>query len=160
MIELLNNNKFVFGPTRRPIVQFSVENRRALQLKDERRERVQAKQELLKNPTNKTLAFESHKQKKQRERNKYEQTKNQTRLSELIKQDKEQEAAAEVEENDYKNVINEMSSKNNNNFPKREKTKRIKTKSKGEIRDKIDRMIAKSRNKPQLPSKTKAKWFE
>jgi len=64
VIELLNNNKYVFGPNRRPIVQFSVENRRALQLQDQRRERIHAKQELLKNPTNKILSFENNKNKK------------------------------------------------------------------------------------------------
>jgi len=48
VIELLNNNKYVFGPNRRPIVQFSIENRQALQLKEQRRERIHAKQELLK----------------------------------------------------------------------------------------------------------------
>ena len=75
MIELLNNNKYVFGPNRPPIIQFSIENRRALQLQEQRRERM-------------------------------------------------------------------------------------KTKSKSEIRDDTDRMIAKSRNKTPLPQKTKKKWFE
>jgi hypothetical protein len=43
---------------------------------------------------------------------------------------------------------------------KKKKDKRPKTKSKTEIRDKIDRMIATTRNKPQLPQRTAKKWFE
>src|SRR5690348_11664120 len=102
VIELLNNNKYVFGPNRRPIVQFSIENRRALQLKDQRYERIRAKQELLKNPTNKILAFENNKKKKRQELNLFEKTKNKIRLSEIIKQQPE-----ELNENeDFKYEIN------------------------------------------------------
>jgi len=161
VIELLNNNKNVFGPNRRPIVQFSVENRRALQLQEQRRERVHAKQELLKNPTNKTLSFESNKKKKQRESNLLEQTNNKIRLSDIIKQ-QQQEIQEELNDfqDDKKNFIHEINSKNNSTIDKIKKKKRSKTKSKREIRDKIDRMIDNSRNKPQLPQKTKKKWFE
>ncbi len=155
MIELLNNNKFVFGPNRRPIVQFAVENRQALQLQEQRRERIHAKQELLKNPMNKTLSFESNKKRKHREANSVEQTKNQMRLSEIIKQEKVNDA-----EVDQKNIKYEMNSTDHSNIEKFRKKKRSKTKSKGEIRDKFDRMIANTRNKPQLPQRTTKKWFE
>ncbi len=83
----MNNNQHVFGPNRRPIVQFSVESRRALQLQEQRRERIHAKQELIKNPTNKTLSFETNKKKKQKERNLYEPSNKKARLSEIIKQE-------------------------------------------------------------------------
>jgi len=151
VIELLNNNKYVFGPNRRPIVQFAVENRQALQLQEQRRERIRAKQELLKNPTNKILAFESNKKKKQRESNLVEQTRNRIRLSEIIKH--------EVED-DHKDIKYEVNSMNNFNVETSKKKKRPKTKSKGEIRDKFDRMINNTRNKPQLPQRTEKKWFE
>ncbi len=151
VIELLNNNKYVFGPNRRPIVQFAVENRQALQLQEQRRERIRAKQELLKNPTNKILAFESNKKKKQRESNLVEQTRNQIRLSEIIKH--------EVED-DHKDIKYEVNSMNNFNVETSKKRNRPKTKSKGEIRDKFDRMIDNTRNKPQLPQRTEKKWFE
>ena len=162
MVDLLNNNKYVFGPNRRPIVQFSVENRQALQLQEQRHERLRAKQELIKNPTNKTLAFESNKKKKSTPSNWLEQTKNQVRLSEIIKQEEEQEE--EEEEAGNANGIKEkqknfQSPINDSNIEKM-KRKRPKTKSKGEIRDKVDRMIEHVRNKPQLPAKSKRKWFE
>ncbi len=164
VIELLNNNKYVFGPNRRPIVQFSIENRHALQIKEQRRERLHAKQELLKNPMNKTLAFESNKKKKQRELNLLEQTKNKIRLSEIIKQQEEEEEEIKEESNDFQdnneNLMQEINSKNDSNIEKIKKKKRPKTKSKGEIRDKLDRMIDNFRNKPQLPQRTKKKWFE
>ena len=163
MIDLLNNNKYVFGPNRRPIVQFAVENRQALQLQEQRRERLRAKQELLKNPTNNILAFESNKKKKQSQSNWVEPTKNQVRLSEIIKKE-EEEAAAEAEEENTKDVGEKQkrwkSPINDSNVEKMKKRKRSKTKSKREIRDKLDRMIDNVRNKPQLPAKTKKKWFE
>jgi len=115
VIELLNNNKHVFGPNRRPIVQFSIENHRALQLKDQRLERIRAKQELLKNPTNKILAFESNKKKK-RASNLLEQTKNKIRLSEIIKQEEEEE-----ESNDNKDFKHDEV--NNSNIEKSKKEK-------------------------------------
>lgn len=156
---MLNNNKFIFGPTRRPIVQFAVENRRALQLKEQRRERVKAKQELLKDPTKKALAFESNKKKKQRERNQFQSTKNQIRLSELI-QDKNTEEAKENEGDELTVVPTAKSSKKAKENGSTMK-KRRKTKQKSEIRDKVDRMIQKSRQtKPQLPQKSAKKWFE
>jgi nucleolar protein 4 len=157
VIELLNNNKHVFGPNRRPIVQFSVENRQALQLQEQRRERVHAKQELLKNPTNKTLAFESSKKRKRREESLVGQPKNQTRLSEIIKKEAVDNDNAEDDQKDVKYKTNSM---DYSNTEKPAKKKRVKTKSKGEIRDKIDRMIDKTRNKPQFPQRTKKKWFE
>jgi len=156
---LLNNNKYIFGPTRRPIVQFAVENRRALQLKEQRRERVKAKQELLKDPTKKALAFESNKKKKQRERNQFQSTKNQIRLSELI-QDKNTEEAEENDDDELTVVPTAKSSKKAKENGSTMK-KRRKTKQKSEIRDKVDRMIQKSRQtKPQLPQKSAKKWFE
>ncbi|CAF1209655.1 unnamed protein product [Rotaria magnacalcarata] len=163
IIELLNNNKLVFGPNRRPIVQFSIENRRALQLKEERIERIKAKQELLKNPSDKKIAFETNKKKKQRTQVLDQQT-NKIRLSDIIKQ-------AVISE-ELNNTLNDddhsMEVDNNTKFTNRStydakrknKKKRSKTKSKGEIRDNVDRMIASSRNKKSLPQKTKEKWFE
>ncbi|CAF1028849.1 unnamed protein product [Adineta steineri] len=165
LIELLNNNKYVFGSNRRPIVQFSIENRRALQLQEQRRERIHAKQELIKNPANRTLSFESNTKKKQNRTNVLEQTNNKVRLSEVIKQQIKQEAEENEANNlqddneQFMDVDNKKTSNNNKNNEKTKK-KRLKTKSKGEIRDKVDRMIANSRNKPQLPKKTKKKWFE
>lgn len=165
VIELLNNNKYVFGPNRRPIVQFSVENRRALQLQEQRRERVHAKQELLKNPKNKTVSYESNQNKKQQKSNVLEQTNKKVRLSDIMKQQQQQQEEAEEEEtkdesNDFSNGNNHFRNENNSKFEKNQKKKRTKTKSKGEIRDKVDRMIDNSRNKPKLPQKTKKKWFE
>jgi len=162
VIQLLNNNKYVFGPNRRPIVQFSVENRRALQLQEQRRERVHAKQELLKNPTNKILSFENNKKKNQRKSNLLDQTNNKIRLSEIIKQQQQQEIQEELNDfqDDNKNFMKKINSKNNSNIETTQKRKRPKTKSKSEIRDKFDRMIDHSRNKPQLPTRTKEKWFE
>ncbi|CAF3319616.1 unnamed protein product [Rotaria sp. Silwood2] len=167
IIELLNNDKNIFGSNRRPIVQFSIENRRALQLKEERRERLHAKQELLKNPTDKTLSFESNnnnkKQKKQRI-DLLEQQNNKIRLSEIIKQQQQINDELNNSQNDNDNSIeinDKINSMNNSNIEKkRNKKKRSKTKSKGEIRDNIDRMISNSRNKSQLPQKTKKKWFD
>ena len=154
MIDLLNNNKYVFGPNRRPIVQFAVENRQALQLKEQRQERLRAKQELLKNPTNKTLAFESEKKKKGRQSNLIDSQKNKVRLSEIIKKE-------QYDEDDQPKMKVETSNASNNfHGEKMNKRKRPKTKSKGEIRDKVDRMIDTIRNKPQLPQRTKKKWFE
>jgi len=83
-----------------------------------------------------------------------EQTKNKIRLSEIIKQEEEEEE----ESNDNKDF--KYDEVNNSNIEKPKKKKRPKTKSKGEIRDKLDRMIDKSRNKQQLPQRTKKKWFE
>ncbi|CAF1685073.1 unnamed protein product, partial [Adineta ricciae] len=86
LIELLNNNKHVFGPNRRPIIQFSIENRRALQLQEQRRERLKAKQELLKNPTDKTISFESNRKKKEHSHLLEKTNINKVRLSDVIKQ--------------------------------------------------------------------------
>lgn len=157
VIDSLNNNKHVFGPNRRPIVQFAVENRQALQLKEQRRERLRAKQELLKNPTNKTLAFENDNKKKKRQSNQIDSQKNKVRLSEIIQQ--EDNHGDDGDGEDHQPAIKvEMS--NDFNSEKMKKRKRPKTKSKGEIRDKVDRMIDNIRNKPQLPQRTKKKWFE
>ncbi|CAF1256220.1 unnamed protein product [Rotaria sordida] len=163
IIELLNNNKYIFGPNRRPIVQFSIENRRALQLKEERYERLRAKQELLKNPTNKTLSFESNKNKKNQRKDLFEQQNNKIRLSEIIKQQQINDELnnSQNDNEDSMEIDNEIKSMNNSNIETiKNKKKRSKTKSKGEIRDNLDRMIANSRNKLQLPQKTKKKWFE
>lgn len=153
-IDLLNNNSHVFGPNRRPIVQFAVENRQALQLKEQRLERIRAKQELLKNPTNKTLAFESEKKKKRSASNGFDSNKKKARLSELIEQDQnpEDQPVEKTEQADH--------SIDFTNPERTKKRKRPKTKSKGEIRDKLDRMIDTMRNKPQLPQRMKKKWFE
>jgi hypothetical protein len=106
---------------------------------------------------NKTLSFENNKNKKQQKSNLLEQTNNKIRLSEIIKQE-QQDIQEELNhfQDDNKNFIHEI----NSNMEKIQKKKRSKTKSKGEIRDKIDRMIDNSRNKQQLPHKTKKKWFE
>lgn len=150
----------MFGPNRRPIVQFSVENRRALQLQEQRRERLKAKQELLKNPTNKTVSFESNRKKKEHSHVLEKTNINKVRLSDVIKQ---QQANEETNENDANGnsmeVENDTMHSNVEN-KKKKKQKRMKKKSKSEIRDDTDRMIAKSRNKTPLPQKTKKKWFE
>ena len=164
IIQLLNNNKYIFGSNRRPIVQFSIENRRALQLKEERRERLRAKQDFLKNPTDKTLSFESNRKKKKRWINLLEEKNNKIRLSEIIKQQRTIEESSDVQDDNENNMSvddNEMIFNNNSNIEnKKKKKQRSRTKSKGEIRDELDRIIAKSRNKPQLPQRTKKKWFE
>ena len=157
-IQLLNNNQYVFGPNRRPIIQFSVESRRALQLKEQRRERVHAKQELLKNPMNPILSFESNKKKKQQQRNTFDQSTKKIRLSEIIKQKGGGEE--EEEEQNDQGIMETNNPRVKSNIEKSKKKKRPKTKSKAEIRDKLDRMIAHTRNKPQLPQRTKKKWFE
>jgi nucleolar protein 4 len=153
-IDLLNNNQHVFGPNRRPIVQFAIENRQALQLKEQRLERVRAKQELLKNPTNKTLAFESEKKKKRQQSNVFDPTKKKVRLSELVEQDQDPEDQTIVKTEPSDNSIDFT------NPDRAKKRKRPKTKAKREIRDNVDRMIDTMRNKPQLPQRTKKKWFE
>jgi len=107
---------------------------------------------------NKTLSFESNKKKKQ-QLNLLDQTKNKIRLSEVIKQEIKEQS------NDNENFMEINSDQiNDHNYlnieSKKKKNKRQKTKSKGEIRDKFDRMIATTRNKPQLPPRTKTKWFE
>ena len=153
-IDLLNNNQHVFGPNRRPIVQFAVENRQALQLKEQRRDRVRAKQELLKNPTNKTLAFESDTKKKRQQLNVIDPTKKKMRLSQLIEKDQDPEDGPTVKIEKNGNTIDFT------NPDRGKKRKRPKTKSKGEIRDNVDRMIDTMRNKPQLPKRTKKKWFD
>jgi hypothetical protein len=135
-------------------VQFSVESRRALQLQEQRRDRIQAKQELLKDPTNKVLSFDSNKKKKQQEKNLFEPSNKKIRLSEIIKQEEKSE---EPNEDNFMEVKNHEIKSNNE---KMKKKKRPKTKSKNEIRDKLDRMIDHTRNKPQLPQRTKKKWFE
>merc|ERR1712150_1641 len=43
-----NNNPALFGETKRLIVEFSLENRAALTIKEKRKQRVQAKQEMIK----------------------------------------------------------------------------------------------------------------
>lgn len=153
-IDLLNNNQHVFGPNRRPIVQFAVENRQALQLKEQRRERVRAKQELLKNPTNKSLAFESETKKKRQQSNVFDPIQKKMRLSELIKKEQDAEDQPAINTETTENSIDFT------NSDRAKKRKRPKTKSKGEIRDNLDRMIDTMRNKPQLPKRTKKKWFE
>ena len=160
-IELLNNNQQIFGPQRRPIIQFAIENRRALQLQEQRRERIHAKQELLKDPTKKILSFDAqnNKEKKKTRQNVFDPQAKKPRLSELIRQ-----VAEEVEEMETNNdgEIDETHSHRHENGVRQRplKKKRVKSKSKGEIRDKVDRMIAKTRNKLPLPSRTKTKWFE
>ena len=168
LIELLNNNKEVFGANRRPIVQFAIESRRALQLKEQRRERIQAKQALLKNPTDKVLSFVTDNKSKRPERKLFDEKTNQTRLSELMKQKQKDAANAQNEEaavanntrgmsKGGKNVSREYGNGDANGGKRRQ---RPKTKSKGEIRDKLDRMIASTRNKAPMPSRKKQKWFE
>ncbi|UJR31981.1 hypothetical protein I4U23_019454 [Adineta vaga] len=158
LIELLNNNKYVFGPNRRPIVQFSVENRRALQLQEQRRDRIKAKQELLKNPTDKILSFETNRKKKERSHLLEQTSTTKVRLSEIMKQ--QQNAEANDNENETSMEIENDKLNSNGQNNKKSKMKRLKTKSKTEIRDNTDRMIAKSRYKTPLPQKTKTKWFE
>ncbi|CAF3808622.1 unnamed protein product [Rotaria sp. Silwood1] len=162
IIELLNNNKYIFGSNRRPIVQFSIENRHALQLKEERRERLHAKQELLKNSIDKTLSFENNikKKKKQRDLLEQQQQNKKIRLSEIIKQEINEDLNNSLNDNENSMEIhNELKFINNSNIKK--KKKRSKTKSKSEIRDNLDRIIAaNTKNKLQLPQKTKKKWFE
>ena len=166
IVQLLNNNKFIFGPQRRPIVQFAIENRRALQLKEQRRERVQAKQEMLKDPTKKVLAFESDTKKRKKDRNKpFDLTKSKTRLSELVQPKTEENpdqsnGSLGASESAVKDKKKKKKSYDVNTGELTSRPKRPKTKSKGEIRDKLDRMIANTRNKPPLPQRTKAKWFE
>ena len=163
IIQLLNNNKYIFGSNRRPIVQFSIENRRALQLKEERRERLRAKQDFLKNPTDKTLSFESNRKKKKRWIKLLEENNNKIRLSEIIKQQRTDEESSDVRDDNENNMSvddNEMIFKDNSNIEHKKKKRRSRTKPKGEIRDELDGIIAKSRNKPQLPQRTKKKWFE
>jgi hypothetical protein len=166
IVKLLNNNKQVFGANRRPIVQFSIENRRALQLQEERRERVRAKQEVLKNPKNPTLSFDNDTKKKRLQTTFVGDKNNKTRLSEIIKKEQkeaEEDGSNDDLENEYENnsmQINDHKTIHHNTSKKTKK--RSKTKSKVEVRDRVDRLIAHSRKKtkPQLPSKTKTKWFE
>ena len=161
IVELLNNNKFVFGPQRRPIVQFAIENRRALQLKEQRRDRVQAKQQMLKDPTKKVLAFETNTKKRKQDRTKaFDPSKSKARLSDLVQPKTEEN---QEQPDDSLSPVKEKKKTTSNGaalgeLPKR--PKRPKTKSKGEIRDKLDRMIASTRNKPSLPQRTNTKWFE
>ena len=156
VIDSLNNNKFVFGSTRRPIVQFAIENRRALQLKEERRERLHAKQELMKNPANDQIKFDNNtNKKKQKTRNGRDSQRIPVRLSQLI------EEKPVADEN--QTVIDDSIVKKEFNEPIGREIrirKREKTKSKKEIRDQFDEMIRKTRMKPSLPEKKKKKWFE
>jgi hypothetical protein len=137
-------------------------------LKEERIERIKAKQELLKNPSDKKIAFETNKKKKQATQL-VDQHTNKIRLSDIIKQavisDELNNTLNDDDDDDDDHsmeVDNNMKFTNKSTYDEKRKNKqkRSKTKSKGEIRDNLDRMIASSRNKKSLPSKTKQKWFE
>lgn len=159
-IDLLNNNQHVFGPQRRPIVQFAVENRRALILKEQRRDRVKAKEDLLKDPTKTQLSFDAstNKEKKKNRKNFFDVEKEKIRLSALIEEEADdddpesQETEMEIDPNDQSTTLTSNSSMT--------KKKRRKSRSKGEIRDQLDQLIAKTRHKIPLPERKKKKWFE
>lgn len=163
-IELLNNNAKIFGPQRRPIVQFAVENRRALQLKDERRDRLRAKHDLLKDPTKKILTFDGQTKsgKAKNRKTLVDSQASNTRLSELIQHVNDDDNDKQSSGIDRNDDDNEMTSDQvqQSTSTKTLKRKRTKSRSRGEIRDRVDQMIAKTRNKRPLPERKKTKWFE
>jgi len=111
---------------------------------------------------NKTLSFENNDKKTQQRTNLIEKTNNKPRLSEVIKQQQIKDELNDLEDdkNNFMETDDHEMKKNKHSNMEKTKKKRLKTKSKGEIRDKVDRMISSSRNKPQLPQRTKKKWFE
>ncbi|CAF0926192.1 unnamed protein product [Didymodactylos carnosus] len=133
LLERLNNNPEIFGENKRPIVQFSIENKQALHLKEKRFERIKAKNELLKNPANKTLLFNNgNNQRKiidiQKNDYEHQQSKNngEKRLSELIKTPEHQ-----------KQDIDRLP-KVDGQKPPISKRKKRKQKQKNEIKDELD----------------------
>lgn len=138
-----------------------MENRRALQLKDERRDRLHAKQELLKDPTKKVLTFDGQtgKQKKKDRKNPLDLPAAKTRLSELIQQARSHDVDEEQQENGIE-MDDDVEMPSFENSRPTLKRKRPKSKPKGEIRDRVDRLIAKTRTKLPMPERKKSKWFE
>ena len=138
-----------------------MENRRALQLQDERRGRLHAKQELLKDPTKKVLTFDGQtgKQKKKDRKSPLDAPIARTRLSELIQQVRSDDADEE-EQTDGMEMKEDVERPSIGISQPTLKRKRPKSKSKGEIRDRVDRLIAKTRNKLPMPERKKSKWFE